>query len=261
VTGLTLTIPGGCNGPPGSGHGGYVCGRLAGLWAARHGGPAAVTLLLPPPLEVALTVTDGASRMSLWYGQQLLATVAAAGRQPTVTPPVSPAEAHEAEDRFVGQHRHPFPTCFVCGPDHPDGLRLRPGPVTGRPGTVACRWTPAGRPGTQVPPELVWSVLDCPSGWVEDPRDRPAVLSRMAARILRPVPAGTPHVVVGRRQERRARTTTSHSALYDAQGRLAGCASAVWTVLVPDEPSTVPSQQTEPAGLRPVPTAASPAQE
>ncbi len=40
------------NGPPASGQGGYV----AGLLAARLGGPAEVTLRRPPPLDVAMAV-------------------------------------------------------------------------------------------------------------------------------------------------------------------------------------------------------------
>lgn len=252
-----LTIPDRFNGPPDSGHGGYVCGRLAALWAAQHGGPAAVTLLEPPPLETPMEVQDSARRMSLWHGDRLIATMTAGPRRPPVVPAVTAAQAEAAEDCFLGSAEHPFPTCFVCGSGRSTGgLRLRPGPVAGRPGTVACRWVPEGERGSPVPSELVWSVLDCPSGWVEDPRARPAVLTRMTAHLVRPVCAGQQHVVVASKHEWRERTATNHSAIYDPDGVLVGCATMVWTALAADEPTTDSDWKTKDsrhgsAGMRP----------
>ncbi len=48
----TLTIAKRFHGPPASGNGGYVCGRLARFIP----GPAVVRLKAPPPLERPLTV-------------------------------------------------------------------------------------------------------------------------------------------------------------------------------------------------------------
>jgi hypothetical protein len=39
-------------GPPGTGNGGYVCGRIA----AHLDGPAEITLRRPPPLAIAMTI-------------------------------------------------------------------------------------------------------------------------------------------------------------------------------------------------------------
>ena len=47
-----ITIPRRFNGPPHSGNGGYVCGRLA----SYLDGPASVRLRVPPPLERELRV-------------------------------------------------------------------------------------------------------------------------------------------------------------------------------------------------------------
>jgi hypothetical protein len=243
-----MTIGHRFNGPRDSGHGGYVCGRLAALWTARHGGSAAVTLLAPPPLATPMKVRDGSRRMSLWHGSQLIATVTANPRQPPVVPPVSLTQAAAAQDCYLGSVEHPFPTCFACGPSRSlDGLRLRPGPVAGRPGAVACVWTPDDGFGSPTPSELVWSVLDCPSGWVTDPRSQPAVLTRMAAQLVRPVRPGQQYVVVASSHERRGRTATNHSAIYDSAGVLAGCAAVIWTVLSTDRPVT------EPAAIEDVP--------
>ena len=65
----TFTIAARFNGPPGSGNGGYVCGRIA-----RHiRGASAVTLRAPPPLETPLRVTREGDRVALFDGETLLA--------------------------------------------------------------------------------------------------------------------------------------------------------------------------------------------
>lgn len=226
-----LTIPRRFNGPPDSAHGGYTCGLLAAQWTARHGGRAVVTLLAPPLLDTPLDIRAGDRRDSVWWGDELVATVTAARHRPPVVPPVDPATAAAASAGFPGRDRHPFPTCYVCGPlRRTTGLTLEPGPVPGRGGTVACPWVPRPDPGWSVD-ALVWSVLDCPSGWVTDPRRRPMVLTRMTADVLHPPDPEEVHVVVARREHAGERTVSTSSALYHRTGRLLACASAVWTAL------------------------------
>jgi hypothetical protein len=72
---------------------------------------------------------------------------------------------------------HPFPHCFVCGPEG-DGFRLRPSSVGD--GRVVAPWRPE-----EVRPELVWAALDCPGAFAIDPDlSRGAtVLGRLAAHI------------------------------------------------------------------------------
>jgi len=48
----SLIIPARFCGPPGTGNGGYVCGRIAGY----IDGPVTVTLRRPPPLATPLTL-------------------------------------------------------------------------------------------------------------------------------------------------------------------------------------------------------------
>lgn len=226
------------NGPPNSAQGGYACGLFAGLVTPSQGSAAAVTLLSPPPLGVPLEFHRGPRRSQVKRDGQLIATVAGAAGEPAVIDPLSPAEAEQASRAFQGFTGHPFPTCFVCGHERPagDGLALTPGPVEGRPGTVACLWTPTDEQASAdggIPDELVWSVLDCPGGWTCDPRTEPMVLNRMTAVISRrPVP-GDPCVVVGVLRRRQGRTAVVDTALFDASGREAGRASAVW-VAVPE---------------------------
>jgi hypothetical protein len=116
-------------GPPNSGNGGYVCGRLA-----RHiPGGAEVTLRAPPPLDKQLDVV--ATDAGLWELRDG-ATVVATGRPASVElarpEKASFDEACAAELLTpVKPHEHPLPTCFVCGPARAqgDGLRIFAGPL------------------------------------------------------------------------------------------------------------------------------------
>ena len=108
-------------GPPNSGNGGYVCGRLA-----RHiEGGAEITLRAPPPLDKPLDVA--AADDGVWELRDG-ATVVASGRPATLElarlEKASFDEACAAELLTpIKPHEHPLPTCFVCGPAraHGDG--------------------------------------------------------------------------------------------------------------------------------------------
>ena len=116
-------------GPPNSGNGGYVCGRLA-----RHiPGGAEITLRTPPPLDTRLDVV--ATDDGLWELRDG-ALVVATGRPAGVAfPHLERARFDEARAAElltpVKPHEHLLPTCFVCGParKHGDGLRIFAGPV------------------------------------------------------------------------------------------------------------------------------------
>jgi hypothetical protein len=229
------------NGPPNSGNGGYVAGRLAakvqlGTVEGSVEGSVEITLRSPPPLGVPLEVrraadvADNADGVELYDGSVLIAQGRPgelAGDPPTnVGVPI----ARAAAPRYAGRSAHPFPTCFVCGLDRDDGLALQPGPVGA--GTVAAVWTPdltlSGSAATTVEPEFVWAALDCPGGWSTDLSGRPMVLGRMTARILRTPSFGEECVVVGNLRELDGRKAFTASALYDADGELLGFAEAVW---------------------------------
>lgn len=116
-------------GPPNSGNGGYVCGRLA-----RHiPGGAEVTLRAPSPLDKQLDVV--ATDDGLWELRDG-ATVVATGRPASVKltrlEKASFDEACAAEQLTpVKPHEHPLPNCFVRGParSQGDGLRIFAGPL------------------------------------------------------------------------------------------------------------------------------------
>ena len=217
-----MIVPGRYNGPPGSANGGYACGLVAGLL----GGVAEVTLRLPPPLDRELEVVRVDGRVEVRDGETVVAEGEAAELDLDVPAPVSVEAAEEASTHYEGFVHHAYNTCFVCGPEREDGLRVYAGPVEGRPGLLAAPWTPG-----EVGPELVWAALDCPSGWAVDDFQREGVLlGRMAAEIDRLPTPGEPHVVLGWRVGEDGRKRHAGSALLTAGGEVLARARSTWLV-------------------------------
>ena len=125
----TLWIERRFHGPPDSGNGGYVSGRLA----AFVDGPVVVRLRTPPPLDILMEVRAADGGVDLLHGDAIIATARPA--EVSIDPPSPPtyASAEAASRSYRGFHWHPFPGCFVCGPTRKasDGLRLFAGPVSG----------------------------------------------------------------------------------------------------------------------------------
>ena len=233
----SLVIPSRFCGPTDSGNGGYTCGRIA----AHLDGPAEVTLRRPPPLATAMTVERaGEGSVRVLHGGTLVAECIRLpdGLALELPDPVSIPEARAAGSRSrlrAYPEEHPFPACFVCGPDRAprDGLHILVGRVAGR-DLSADVWYPrealAGSDGS-VRPEFVWAVLDCAGGIgaLEDATGGPPyVLGRLSARQIGPVKAGEPHIVAGWRLAEDGRKMTAGSALFTATGQAVGVARATW---------------------------------
>ena len=232
-----LTIPSRFCGPPGSGNGGYVCGRIA----AYLDGQVTVTLRRPPPLATPMAVgRDGEGLVRLHHGRTLIAeaTTSSPGSLALEVPgQVSMAEACTAAGRARYYSDPVFPTCFVCGTGrHPgDGLRIFPGPVAGRP-LWAAPWTPdpsvTGASG-RVRPEVVWAALDCPSGIAaaeaaDLAQDTAILLGRMSASLAALPVAGDRCRVIAWPAGRDGRKLTAGSALLGPGGQVLAAATAVW---------------------------------
>ena len=239
----SLVIPSRFCGPPGSGNGGYACGRVA----AYLDGPVTVTLHRPPPLAAPMTVErDGESSVRIRYGSTLIADAASSpgSLAPEIPGPVSMAEAHAAAGRARYYTDPVFPDCFVCGTgrDPGDGLRIFPGPLTGR-ALWAAPWTPdpsvTGADG-KVRPEVAWAALDCPSGIAAAEAaglagDTAILLGRMTASLAARPRAGDQCLVVAWPGTRDGRKLLAGSALLGPGGTVLAAARAVWlTVPRPD---------------------------
>jgi hypothetical protein len=212
-------------GLPDIAHGGYVAGLLTVALAADS---SRVRLRRPVPPGRALRLErPGHDRVELHGEAGLLADGVGADVLLDVPEPVSPAEALRASRRFPGLEHHPYPHCPCCGPAHPGGLHVFPGPVSGR-GVVAALWVPparlAGGDG-ELPRELVCAALDCPQLWalmVHAPAttsDR-VVTAVLETRLEDPVMAGEPHVVMGWPIGRDGRRRLAGAAIFGPGGRL-----------------------------------------
>jgi hypothetical protein len=225
IEAATVVLPRRFCGPPDSANGGYAAGTLARY---LHG-PSEVTLRLPPPLDRPLMVEREAACTVLRDGDTVVADASATAVDVNALRPVDldTARAVSLSSPFRDVARHPFPTCFVCGPERAegDGLRLFPGRVPGT-DSFATAWIPA-----EISEEMIWAALDCPSGAVIylDEHAPPAhVLGRIAARVDHPPEPGMPHVIMSWPLGREGRKVFSASAIYDSHARVCAIARATW---------------------------------
>jgi hypothetical protein len=229
------------NGPPDSAQGGYACGVVAERIAAQV---ATISLRRPPPLEHPLAVRGGEDgTVSLLDGDELVAEGAPSALGLDVPPPVGFEEARRASAANPWVDRHPFPTCFGCGPDRDpeDAIRLILGAVDGR-DVMADAWTPhpsLGDGDGRVTKLFVWSALDCPTGAAAiEPASGPAVLARLTVDPARaPVMVGEPHVVIAWLIGRDGRKSRGGAAIYDNEGHVCAFSEGLWIRL--RDPSVV----------------------
>jgi len=232
---MVITIDPRFCGPPTSANGGYFVGVVAALAKAS----VTVRLRKPPPLGVEIDVEDrGGDVLELRHAGELIAqTRPAEVSAPTLAPPTY-VEAIEASRRCVGFAHHPFPTCFVCGPQRRrgDGLRIFPGALARQSAAserplVAAPWVPddsldAGN--AKVRPEFMWAALDCP-GWFAAVGDtRLALLGELTAHVDRCVHIGEECVVVGWHVSSSGRSHQAGTAVFDEDGELCGYGLATW---------------------------------
>lgn len=230
----TIVIDKRFRGPPDSANGGYACAMAArGL-----DGPVEVTLRAPPPIGEHLHLRQRDQEIAMLDGnERLIAEAVPTTVQIDVPDPVSVDAAHRAASHYPWRDRHPYPTCFVCGPLRKtgDGMRIFPGPVGDKP-LFAAPWIPesslADAEGN-VRSEFVWGALDCPSGIVTDLFGEVGLilLGRLAVDLRNPVAAGVPHVVQAWPIGREGRKLRTASALFSAEGNLCAVARATWIEL------------------------------
>jgi hypothetical protein len=218
-------------GPPRSGNGGYVCGRIA----AALPGPAAVRLKLPPPLEQPMQLRRVGDAVQLLHEERVVGE--ARSTVLDLSPPVAPsyAQAEQASAGYTGFGDHAFPRCFVCGPQRNagDGLRIFPGPVLHPQALVAAPWIPdrslVGR-NDFVCPEFLWAALDCPSGWavLPVPEGKAILLGELCAEVRGAVRAGEHCVVVGWMLAVDGRKRYAGCAVFAPKGQLVALGKATW---------------------------------
>jgi len=232
----TMTIPRRFNGPPRSGNGGYVCGRLASYLE----GPASVRLRAPPALERELRVEASADEARLFDGDTLVGH--ARRSEFELSPPAAPsfADAEAASKSCIGFVRHLLPYCFVCGPNRPegDGLRIFPGRTTDD-AVFAAPWVPHASLDDglgHVAPEFLWAALDCAGAFAALPTAmQPILLGELSARLDTDVAIGERCVVAAWAIGAEGRKHFAGTALYSAAGMPVAVARATW-IEIPSMP-------------------------
>lgn len=231
-----LSIPGHAHGYPDIAFGGYVAGLLAAQAGAetvrvdfRRAVPVETPILLSRPEtgRATLTAADG--------------TVLTEASNATLALDIPPApswnEAEAAVATALSSPHRRVTDCYGCGvrcaPGQ--GLRLFPWKVPGR-DLMAAAWTPdaglADESG-ELPPEVVWSTLDCPGGiaaWVLSKMDQGAFTAALTGTQLRPVRAGEDYIAHAWTLHQDGRKHTVGVALSTRDGELCALAEALWVV-------------------------------
>lgn len=233
-------------GPATSGNGGYVAGSLAQELGDTGAGAVTVTLRQPPPLDATMRIVRTDSGLELTFGGAVVAQAAVNDQAVEPVEAVSWDEAVAASATYPGHTSHPFPTCFSCGTERPDGMRIFPGQVSSaREGRtrIAAPWVPDGTLATEAHEyddpapraclAATWSALDCIGGWAGDLTERLMVLGRMTAIIDTLPVVGEQHVLTGEHRGSEGRKTFTASTLHDSDGRIVGRAEHVWIAVDP----------------------------
>lgn len=219
-------------GPPESGNGGYVCGVIG----EQLTGAATVRLFLPPPLEQDLTLKVTDADVQLLDGEKLVGKGWVEEFDVQCPPIPTFDEAVEAAKHCSGFEQHPFPGCFVCGPDRSDGdgLRIFPGHLTSSE-VVAAPWIPdvslqSGSGDGTIDPVFIWSALDCTSAFPMLPAGdgKALVLGQMAVKIYCDVKVGERCVMLGWPISQDGKKHFSASAVIGENGSVAAVAKATW---------------------------------
>ena len=234
-------------GPPGCGNGGWVCGllteRLDDLVPAESElTSATVRLSAPTPLgtplrwEVDGSVADGADlAVHLLDGDTLLGTARrVAAPDLRVPAPVSLEQARAAVGGF-DPSGHPYPGCFVCGPEAEGGLHVYASRVPGRHDVFA---SPVTLEEEGLAPVL--AALDCPGAFTIGFGEEALLLGTFTSTIHDEVPRGLELVVIAWEVERDGRKRRCGTALFDGE-RLLASAAATWIAVGRDTiPGTAP---------------------
>lgn len=228
----SFVVPARFCGPPDSGNGGYTCGMLA----REVGGTLECTLRRPVPLEVPLQIERRNSGAVLLREGEIIIEAMPTEISLEAPEPIGLEAAKAAMAASPAlDARHPFPACFVCGPQRParDGLRIFPGPAEGT-RLCAAEWSPAAEFGDAqkfLKPELLWAALDCPTGFAAGFRVvGKLVTGRLAVEQRQPVRVGVECLLLSWPLGVEGRKHFSAACLYQHQ-KLCAVARATWIKL------------------------------
>jgi hypothetical protein len=209
-------------------NGGVVAGTLA---AELSGRAVMVRLERPIPVEASLQLVTLGDIVELRdaAGDRLAFATNAELDRTAIVPFVGVGVA-AATTPIRPRDGHPAGGCFACGPAHPTGLDLQPGPVP----DGSCLATvlhvrkdlvDGGNAEMTLP--VVWAALDCP-GWFAGCGGEMALLGTMTAEQFAPIRSDDDIVVQAWHHHSEGRKAFVGSALYSTEGTCLAAATAVW---------------------------------
>lgn len=241
VAGKSIFVEARFCGPPTSGNGGYACGLLAA--ALPDSATVECTIRRPIPLDRELNIELRDQHAVLLDGDNVVIEAMPADYSFPYPAPIALDVAARAVQKSPAFTNHPFPTCFVCGPDRPhhDGLNIFPGAVAAGEAPAeqfhnlyAALWRPArefaGASGNLLP-EFIWAAMDCPTGFAAGfPYDGKLVTGRLGVKLLAPVTPAADCVLMSWSLGNQGRKCHAAAVLYQNQIACA-IARATWIKL------------------------------
>ncbi|GAB2530353.1 PaaI family thioesterase [Nocardia heshunensis] len=229
-----LTIPAHIHGYPELAFGGHLAGLLAGRLDADT---VRVDFRRPVTVDTPILLSRPESGRATLTTVEDTLLVEASPAALTLDPIPAPSwsEAKSALDAALASPSRRITDCYGCGAACPPGrgLRLFPWRV---PGTeiMATAWTPdpglADETG-ELPPEVVWSALDCPgglAGFVFSRMGQGTFTAALTATQHAPVFAGADYISHAWVIARDGRKHTVGVALSTPDGDLCALAEALW---------------------------------
>ena len=234
----TVTIAKKYNGPNDSGNGGYCAGLFAQSFDNNSRQAIEVTLRSPPPLDQPITIKGNQQSAECMHGDTLVAQIKHSELKIDIPKPIDLNQAITASKHFSGFVSHPFPNCYVCGPDRAehDGLRVFAGAVENR-SLAACPWQPFDALGNEagyIGVEHIWAALDCPSyfGATINTTAATAFLGRFTLQIYdHKIPVDQSYIICAWPNGVDGRKLYGGVGLFDLQGNCLAAANATWITL------------------------------
>jgi hypothetical protein len=231
-------------GPPMSGNGGYIAGITANK---IRNSAAVVKIKAPAPLNKSLIYSLNSNNNEINLLSKDSKEVIAAAMEDSDfymnLPELGQLSLDEIEnpsEEYLGFRKHPFPTCFVCGPKRlpKDGMRIFSAKISDQFGFSHLHgafwnpWKDLATADGKIRNEIIWSALDCPGGFaVSYVEPCMIVLVKLRARILESIFTEVPYAILSWEMGRNRRQRIAGTAIYRISDRkCVAYSEALWMV-------------------------------
>jgi hypothetical protein len=198
------------------------------------------TIRKPIPMEQPLQIELRDGKALLLDGEETVIEASPTDYNCDLPQAITREDARRAVENSPAFHNHPFPSCFVCGPERAehDGLRVFPGPATPQEGYAnlfAASWVPAREFADEhgiVRSEFIWAAMDCPTGFAAGfPYEGTLVTGRLGVKLLAPIHAEKECVLMSWSLGKDGRKCHATAVLYNADRQPCAIAKATWIKL------------------------------